>query len=511
MLSPDEEILLDRELGSKSLRHFVRMCWPQIEPARPYQHNWHHDAFSDHLEAVTRHEILRLVINVPPGTTKSVYCSVLWPVWTWTQIPTATNPGAATRWITASYSDRVARRDARRSMQLMESQWFRDRWGYLWEPNRKAWSPLECRNNLGGLRYATTVGGSAVGEHAHNQLVDDPLKPLEASGDRVDSAALATVREWWDETMTSRVLDPATTARVIIMQRLHDADLAGHAMMSGDYVHLNLPMEYERRCVITVPHMCSLDETDRGITLPPTPIGFKDPRQKDGDLLWPEHYPASVLPQRKKEMGARGVAAQDQQRPQPAGGSIFKRDWIQFYRVPPADPMMRFVQSWDCAFKGLLDSDYVVGQVWARRGGEFFLLDQIRDQMAFSATCKAIATLSMKWKRATRKLVEDKANGPAVIDVMGKKVPGLLPVDPRGGKIARAHAVEPLWESGNVWLPDPEIAPWIHDFVEEVIGFTGDPGKKDDQVDAMTQALSHLYSDSLSSYVASLQRVHLGF
>jgi len=494
-----DDIALDRELGAKSLRSYLEMAWPWIEPARPFMPNYHHDAICDHLEAVTNLEILRLVINVPPGTTKSILCSVVWPTWSWARDPSE-------KWITASYSDRIARRDALRARHLLETRWYQDRWGSTWKKDPDDWSASSYRNDRAGFRFAVTVGGSATGEHADRQLVDDPIKPLDARGARVDSTKLEVCREWWDETMATRVVDPATATRVIIMQRLHEADLSGHVLDSGSYVHLNLPMRYEPRCAVTIPHACSLRETGKGEPSRPTPTGYKDPRQ-EGELLWPERFPESVLETRKEELGSRGVAAQDQQRPMPAGGGVFQRDWLQYWLAQPKGRGVQLIQSWDCAFKGLTDSDHVVGQVWARRGGEYFLLDQIRDRMSFSATCKAIVAMSAKWPKATRKLIEDKANGSAVINLLQKKIPGLIPINPEGGKVSRAHAVEPIWESGNVWIPDPSLARWVSDFVEEIVTFNGDPGRADDQVDAMTQALVYLYKNSVDRYAQAMRAI----
>lgn len=486
-----DDILLDRELGSRSLKEFISMAWHLVEPARVLMHNWHIDALCEHLEAVTAGDIRRLVINVPPGTMKSLTCSVFWPAWSWARTPEA-------KWITASYSGAISRRDALRARRVLESQWYRERWGHLWEPNPDDWSSVRYSNSMAGYRMSTTVAGSATGEHADFQLVDDPIKPLDAPGARVKSAALGACLEWWDETMSSRMVDPSTSRRVIIMQRLHESDLAGHALASGNYDHLCLPMEAERRCVITVPHPCSMAEDATGRPTEPTTVGFKDERQS-GDLLWLERFPEKAVKERQREMGSRGAAAQDQQRPMPAGGGLFKRDWIQYWRVFPRG-RVQFIQSWDCAFKGLDDSDYVVGQVWARKDGEYFLVDQVRDRMSVSGTCKAILSLSAKWPKAVRKLVEDKANGPAVIQLLKKRVPGLLAVNPQGGKVARAQAVEPLWESGNVFIPDPALAPWVHDFVEELIPFNGDDGREDDQVDSMTQALVYLHKRTAGEY-----------
>jgi predicted phage terminase large subunit-like protein len=144
------------------------------------------------------------------------------------------------------------------------------------------------------------------------------------------------------------------------------------------------------------------------------------------------------------------------------------------------------VQSWDCAFKDTDGSDYVVGQVWGFKGADKYLLDQDRRRLSFSATVQAIRALSAKWPKASAKLVEDRANGSAVIDTLRHEVSGLIAVDPEGGKEARAHAVSPFVEAHNVYLP--QRASWVDGFVEECAAFPH--GAHDDQVDAMSQALT---------------------
>lgn len=145
------------------------------------------------------------------------------------------------------------------------------------------------------------------------------------------------------------------------------------------------------------------------------------------------------------------------------------------------------VQSWDCSFKDLETSDFVVGQVWGRRGADFFLLDQIRERMDCPTTVKAVRQLSAKWPYSFAKVIEDKANGSAVVQILAHEIAGIIPVTPEGGKVARAAAVSPLIEAGNVYLPHPQIAPWVNDFIEECAAFPN--GRHDDQVDAMTQVL----------------------
>ena len=188
-------------------------------------------------------------------------------------------------------------------------------------------------------------------------------------------------------------------------------------------------------------------------------------------------------------MGAYAYAGQYQQRPSPAQGGIIKRNWWQYYQqTPPRFDIV--VESWDCAFKATAQADFVVGQVWGKVGANLYLLDQVRGRFSFTETQDAIRNLSAKWPQAHAKLVEDKANGPAVIDSMRNAVPGLIPVDPQGGKVVRAQAVSVDIEAGNVWLPDPTVNPWITDFVEECAAFPN--GAHDDQVDAMTQAIVYL-------------------
>ena len=242
---------VERDLCQRSLRDFTKKAWKVVEPAIDFVPNWHIDAISEHLEAVTFGQINRLVINIPPGFMKSLMCGVFWPAWSWTHTP-------QTKWITASYSSLVAKRDSLRARRLMESGWYQSRWGHRWRPNPDDWTKERYSNSLAGVRIATTVGGSITGEHANHQLVDDPVKPLDAGTRKVDTAALVECIEWWDETMASRVADARTATRTIIMQRLHDRDLSGHVLRRGGYEHLCLPMKYEPACVVTVPHPCSL-------------------------------------------------------------------------------------------------------------------------------------------------------------------------------------------------------------------------------------------------------------
>ena len=219
-----------------------------------------------------------------------------------------------------------------------------------------------------------------------------------------------------------------------------------------------------------------------------------EPHRKAGEPLHPERFSLEALQRIRQNVGERDWAALYQQRPVPDGGGMFKDAWVRYYR--PADLPARFdktVISWDMTFKDSAGSDYVVGQVWGRKDAKFYLIDQVRGQMDFVKTLDAFIGLARKYPQVVRKLVEDKANGPAIISALRSKVTGIIPVVPKESKEARASAVSTFWEAGNVYLPDPELNPWVkRDFVPELTSFPA--GAHDDQVDAMSQALNDLKS-----------------
>ena len=471
---------LDAELASRSLREFVRQAWLIIEPSTPFVPGWHIDAIIEHLEAVTYGQIRSLLINVPPRHMKSLLVSVFWPAWEWIRYPER-------RWFYSSYGAQLSIRDSIKCRRLLESPWYRQRWGDRFTLTSDQNTKGRFDNNKSGYRLSTSVGGAATGEGGDRIVCDDPHNVQEAESDSVRKSTL----DWWDIVMSTRVNDPKTSAKVVVMQRCHQQDLGGHLLEQGGFEHLCLPAEYE------------------GPTRT-TSIGFADPRQEHGELLWPERFGPKEIEELKVSLGSYAAAGQLQQRPSPAGGGVIKRHWFRFWQprgmnLPPVMVQLpdgtqasitaieapyhvdEQIQSWDCAFKDLQTSDYVVGQVWARLGSRYLLGDQVRARMDCPTTVKAVRELSQKWPGTLAKLVEDKANGSAVIQMLALEIPGILPVNPSGGKIARAAAVSPLVEAGNVYLPHPLYAPWVTDFIEECAAFPN--GAHDDQVDAMTQAI----------------------
>lgn len=333
-----------------------------------------------------------------------------------------------------------------------------------------------------GFRFSTSLEGKNMGRHYDYKLIDDPIKPQDISKVTLDKAI-----GWAQSTLVSRVLPGATPTdvTVCIMQRLHERDLAGYFIEQG-YEALILPMRFEE-------------------TSPCKTRIFTDPRTQRGELLWPQGKSEEAVVELEKNMGARVISAQLQQKPVPDGGQVFRREWFNHYKkigLPARFDQM--IQSWDLSFKDSDGSDYVVGQVWGRSQGSFYLLDQVRERMSAPATCEAIKMVRRKWPKATAILVEDKANGPAVISMLRKTVSGIIEVDPKGGKVSRANAISPLLEAGNVHFPDPSECEWIDGYINEFCMFPA--GSYDDQVDCTTQALSYLHERG-SRLVAAMARL----
>ena len=453
---------------------FIRIGWKIVEPSRNYVSNWHIDAIAEHLEAVSRGQIRNLILNVPPGSTKSLSVSVFWPVWDWIR-----NPGL--RWIFASFDLKLQKRDGRRSLDLIQSRWFRDRWPQL-RLVEKDPSVLSYWNTASGWRYGTSVRGTVTGNHGDRLVVDDPIKPLDASKVNLEKCI-----EWWDGTMSTRQSDPQTTARVVMMQRLHDQDLAGEMIRRGGYEVLRLPMRYEAKfpCV--------------------TALGRVDPRTEEGELLDPKRVPEAEVKTLETNLGPIGAAAQLQQRPTPAGGNIFALAWLQqtYSQLPLA--IDQWVLSIDCTFKGKENSDFVCMQVWARAGVDFYLVDQVNERLSFTDTCIRLRELSAAYPLAVVKLVEDKANGPAVVDAMQRDVWGLELINPEGGKEARANAVTPLYRGGNVYLP--LHAPWLAEYRTQLSTFPY--AGNDDMLDATSQALTWMlkHTSNFDAAMAEYRRL----
>lgn len=411
----------------------------------------HLERLCNALEAVERGELDRLMVFMPPRHGKSEVCSKKFPAWY-----EGRNPDKEI--IICSYAADLAYDFSRIARDTL-----RERGPELWEVKVSSDSSAVGRWGIEGKRggcVAAGVGGPITGRGAHVGIIDDPFKNAE-------EASSETIREkvweWYRSTFRTRLAPGG--AIVLVMTRWHEDDLAGRLIAemqaAGEqWVIIEMQAEAEED-----------DPLERAV----------------GETLWPEYgFDKAWAAATKVAVGSYFWQALYQQRPSPPEGEMLKRGWWRYYTAIPGD-LQEVIQSWDMTFKDSDGSDYVTGGVWGRKGADKYLLDQVRGRMDFPATLAAVKALTAKWPQARAKLVEDKANGPAVIAMLKREIPGLIAVEPQGSKAARVAAVSPEIESGNVYLPDPSIAPWVGDFVEECAAFPN--GKHDDQVDQMSQAL----------------------
>ena len=462
---------IDKELSRRSFYEFVKMAWPVLEPETEFKDGWHVQAICDHLQALADGSIKRLIINIPPGCTKSILSCVMWPAWLWTDRP-------ATRFLTGSHSQTYSTRDALKSRRLLTSDWYQQRWGGIFVMTGDQNQKTRYENDKTGFRAAISVG-TGTGDRAGIRILDDPLNADYANS----RAQIDSTNEWLRNTWATRGSDPEKDCELLIMQRLHEQDPTGFSLAEfGGYEHLMLPMRFEidRRCKTSI---------------------FIDPRKTDGELLAPDRFSEQTVKDLERKMGSYLSAGQLQQKPAPREGGIVKTAWLKYYQIAPLE-FDEIIQAWDLTFKGGAKNDYVVGGVFGRKGADVYLLDLIRDKLDASGQMKAIASLSSKWPEAGAKFVEEAANGAAVISLLKDKIPGLIPITPKelgGDKEARLGSVVPFIEAGNLWLPAK--AEWLNDYVAELTTFPS--ATYDDQVDVTSMALiKMLLNNHMSKFLA---------
>lgn len=453
---------LERRASSNSFAKFLRASWKVIEPKRQFVPGWHLDAIAEHLEAVYAGQIRNLLINIPPRHAKSTEVSVAFPAWVWTLAPER-------NFLFGSHSDSLAKRDSIKCRNLIQSNWYRDTFKIQWKLADDQNEKKKYDNTEGGTRIATSVGASIIGQGGDILVIDDPHNPRSVRSDTQRNSEL----DWIDQEFFTRINDPKTVAKIVIMQRLDMRDASAHLLAQGDWEHLMLPAFYEpeRKCF--------------------TSMGWEDPRTEVDEPLWPQRFDKEGLNGLKKGMGAKAWAGQGQQRPAPAEGNIIKREHFKYYKELPAN--LDFIGlSVDLSFDEGATNSHAVFEVWGREGGNRYLMYELRKQMAFTEQLLSFQTVVNKFPIIHAKWVEKKANGAALISTVQKKIAGVLAVEPRGSKQARLEAVSPQFEAGNVWVPDPSMPgnEWVSDYIEEIVTFPN--ALFDDRVDATSQALLKL-------------------
>lgn len=457
-----------------NLAEYCRFMWDVVEPRRPFVPGWHIDAICDHLEAVSRHEIENLVISMPPRHMKSLCVSVFWPSWVWTWRPES-------RWIFSSYSKSLSTRDSVKARRLILHPKYRETFKPGWSLDMGQNQKTRFNNTALGYRVTTSVGGSGTGEGGDFIVVDDPLKATDGHSE----VKRDFVQTWWDEEMSNRANDPKKVGRVIVMQRLHDKDLAGHVMRSGDWQELRLPAEYTGKSSVTV-------------------LGWKDPREKVGELLWPDRFDAEWIVKEKKKLGSMAASAQLQQEPLAAEGGLFQRKWWRRYtEQPTVGTLGIFV---DSAQKPGITNDYTVISVWLKTPNGIYKIDQIREKLAFPQLKQTVRDVFRKWNakiRVSALVIEDKASGISLIqDLQNDEATMTWPIfaysPGQRDKQTRAAAATPTVQAGNCYLP--EAAPWVEDHISEHEKFP--LGEHDDIVDTTSMMV-----DFFSTFQGAQARV----
>lgn len=486
----------------KSLYEFVKTFWHILEPQTPLVEGWPLFAMCLHLEAVTNGKVKRLLINISPGSMKSLLVNVFWPAWEWIRFPHY-------RYVTFSYAAHLTQRDNNRFRELVICQEYKSLFGDRFKLVKVGEQLVS--NDKTGWKVASSVGGVGTGERGDRVILDDPhnVKQRESEKVRTDTV------DWFSSAMSNRLNDLENGVIIVIMQRVHQEDVSGFILLHGlGYVHLMIPAEFEpdRKCY--------------------TSIGWEDPRKVEGEIFWEARFSRNTLDQELSRMGPYDYAGQYQQRPTPKGGAIFRDEWWQYYEMPYHGRFpMRFeyvIASLDPAYTAKQQNDYsalTIWGIWRNREDEpkVMLIDGWQKRLTLHGTTdehkiegeggeeNRIRTshswgliewvaYSCKLRKVDRLLIEAKASGLSVAQEISRLYQqegwGIELIDPRSDKEARAHSIIPLFSDKFIFIPssveDNELIPY--EFADELIRQCEvfPRGSHDDLVDSMTQALRHL-------------------
>lgn len=447
------EAVLRRDFAS-----FVGKAATSLVPGK-LAWNWHLDAICHALEQVRLGKTRRLIINLPPRSLKSVIASVAFPAFVLGHDPSK-------RIICVSYAQDLATKHSNDFRTLIGHGWYRSLFPGT-KPSVRKNTEAEIQTTGGGMRLATSVGGTLTGRGGSLIIIDDPIKP--------DDAMSATTRDacikWYSNTLLSRLDNKVEGAVVIVMQRVHMDDLVGHVTRqtnSGHWTVLNLP---------------AISPVDQRI-----PLGNgRDHLFAEGDLLHPEREPQQVLDDLRANLGSDSFSAQYLQEPVPPGGAMIKRAWISRYaEAPSRKPGQSIIQSWDTAAKGGPGNDWSVCTTWLVARPNYYLLHVHRGRHDYPDLRRKAIELADRHK-PSRILIEDIGAGTALHQELRKSGMPVRAIKVDRDKQCRMSEVSTKFENGFVHLP--ERAAWLAVLEDELFAFPG--SRHDDQVDSISQALKH--------------------
>lgn len=462
--------LIEAELAKRSLYEFMKMAWPILEPGREFTPGWPVEAIVEHLEACSAGEIPKLLITVPPGSSKSLTTRVFFPAWHWVRHPYH-------KFIGASYSHHLSERDSGKCRDLIIDSWYRLRYPHVEiDPERQSKSNFHSTKR--GFMFATSVGGVTTGERCDFFIIDDPHNVTKADSE-VDRAATL---QWFNEAVPTRLNDLDKSCIIIIMQRVHEEDVAASAIEQG-YEHLFIPMHYD-------PEKAKV-----------TSIGWKDPRKDDGELMWPARFSKQAIDRVAEQIGPYAAAAQLEQNPVPRQGGAFHPDNIKLIEkisdVVPDDAIIHWIRAWDLAAsegKGAYSVGLKMGAFKARPSDyhhKYIITDVIRKRLS------AMGVKHLMHQTAIRDtpdcpIVFPQDPGQAGKDQAKDIVDILQGFDVKkeiqsGDKTVRASPFASQVESGNFYCLNHF---WAKPLLEELRFFP--KGKYKDQVDAGSSAFNEL-------------------
>lgn len=462
------------ELLRRDFRRFIREAWPYVEP-KAFTPGWHIDAIADHLVWVLYGEIDQLMINIPPRFSKSTSVSVMWPAWAWT------DPAfAGIQWLCTAYSSILSVRDTLKSRRLIQSSWYQERWGSVFHLAYDENLKHRYSNNKGGYRIATSVDGTGTGDGGDIQIFDDLHNMKEIYSDAKRDGAV----DYYKNVFRSRLNNPDRPRRVGIMQRGHDADVAGHIWENerDEWTWLVLPQEF--------------DPARKTVTVLKGETRFEDPRQKKGELLCPARMGLKAVAREKRAMTKRDFEAQHNQDPSAGGGLILKKtDWKRWPKHEPP-PVIALISFWDTAFEKNEEADYSARTTWG-----FFLHSETGDETDQAVHAILLSgwyercsypELKLEIKKTHKRFEEDfiviekKASGQDLLNDLKFDDPK-YPVrgfTPKADKVMRAHIASYPLERGYVWYLDRD---WADDVINICAKFPATDKK--DVVDTVTMAL----------------------
>lgn len=437
------------------------------------------DLLNAKLVEASRTPNARLLLSFAPQQGKSWLVGrwfLIWSLWL--------NRGK--RCVYASYGLDLARRNQGETRGVVSQ--YADRLGMSLDPSFKA--KQEWKINGGGGVVAAGIDSALTGKPADLMVIDDPYS---GSASAASAVQRQNVQTWWEGTASARLAPGAPL--IVLHTRWHESDLIGWLHQEQGWEYLNIPAQAD--------HDPAKGETD---VLGREPGEYMISARAEADDAW--------WNQRKREVGSRQWAAIYQGRPSPSEGSVLKREWWRYYDTQPwvtrsdgsrwvVGDGIEMIITVDCAFKNKEDSDYVAMQVWMRRGNLVYLLDQINERLDFVGTGQALVNLVARWPQAALKVVEEAANGPALMASLRNQMNGIVGEIPQGSKEARAYATTPYLEAGNVLLPDPRLAPWVADFTDQAALFPN--GSHDDMVDTYTMAVNRLLIQPLEGEVPDMR------